>query len=496
MRLRLLPLLLVAIAVTAHAQKDSPPRTLWLVQPLYPGQELLIGRTETAISDIIPKEQRGAEFIGRKELEGALAGKKLSLSCITGETACADPVDAVIAQLGFDRIVLIRGGQDESGYRYKVTSYRPAQSEVNSAEGSNQKLEKALLGALVKVVPLASTMEIVSQPTGATVFIDGEKVGTAPVSMQVLPGERVIRLELASHLPAELTQYIPVRGKVKVERSLEKVPARLTITARPEGAEISVDGKPVGKDKVDQGITPGKHTVALKLEGYLPHEESLEIGPGDSATVDRTLAPTTMTGVKSAMQAAQEDLYSRRAYFQVAVETALFNSTRLATNVDRQGAVREVVGFPAGDPARLNGVTIEYGNTGRYFGLAVIGATYVQGDRRQIVTTEDLTTSEGAFIQAVTLRGLQPQLRFAFWRFAFGLQAGLDVRFVQFLYRDETDPFGPANRAVDLDLSGQANLRFFLFDGLYLMGTFRATKPLFNPNAGFNAFQGGAGYAF
>lgn len=493
---RVLPLLSLVLASAAFAQRSVPPKTLWLVQPLYPGQELLVGRTETAIAEIMPADQRANELIGRKELQAALAGKKPSLSCITGETACANPLDAVVAELGFDRIVLIRGGQDESGYRFRVTSYRPSASEVNHAEGSNAKLEKALLGALVKVVPLASTMELNSTPPGATVFIDGEKLGVTPLSTQVLPGERVIKLELPSHLPQEVTENIPVRGTVKVEKTLEKVPARLTVIARPEGAQITIDGMPAGKDKVDQGIAPGPHTVAIALEGYLPYEQQLDIAPGDSATVDRALTPTTMTGVKAVMHSAQEEIYGRRAYFQLAYETAVFNRRQLSTNIERSGQTREVTGFPAGDLPRLNGLTVEYGNTGRYFGLAVIGATYVQGARRQIITTDDLSVSEPAMIQALTLRGLQPQLRFALWRFAFGVQAGLDVRLTQVLYRDETDMFGPAARAVDLQLAAQANARFYIFDGLYLMATFRASRPILTQNAGFNAFQGGVGYAF
>ena len=464
------------------------------MQPLYPGQEMLVGRTETAISDIIPKDQRPAEIIGRKELEAALAGQKPSLGCITGETACADPVDALFASLGFDRIVLIRGGQDEGGYRYKVTSYQPAKAEVSSAEGTNAKLEKALLGALVKVVPLASTMEISSTPSGATIYIDGEKVGQTPLETQVLPGERGIKLELGSHLPVELTEHVPVRGTVRVQRALEKVPARLTVIARPEGALISVDGKASGKDKVDQGIQPGKHLVKLSLEGYLPYEEALEIAPGDTATVDRTLAPTTMTGVKSVMRAAQEDLYARRSYFLLGFESAIFNSAELETHLGTNP--REVIGFPAGREARLNGINVEYGSNGRYFGIAVIGASYVQGGKRDIVTTQDRINSEQALIQSLTLRALQPQLRIAVWRFSFGLQAGVDARLTQFLYRLSTDAFGPANRAIDLEISGQANLRVYLFEGLFLNGSFRASKPILRANAGFNAFHGGFGYAF
>src|SRR3990170_5641797 len=109
--------LLLVFAAAGEGEK-----TLWLVQPLYPGQEVLVGRTEAAVGKLIPKEGRSREVIGRKELTSALAGKTADLACLFGEKTCADPIDAFVAGLGFDRVVLVRGGQVEKGYLYKVVS--------------------------------------------------------------------------------------------------------------------------------------------------------------------------------------------------------------------------------------------------------------------------------------------------------------------------------------------------------------------------------------
>ena len=71
---------------------------------------------------------------GSLPLDGTdLPGKSADLACLTGEKKCADPVDALVAGFGFDRVVLVRGGQDESGYHFKVVSYRPATGEDSSS---------------------------------------------------------------------------------------------------------------------------------------------------------------------------------------------------------------------------------------------------------------------------------------------------------------------------------------------------------------------------
>ncbi len=496
---RIVPLFVCLSSLTAMAQTAStaaPATTLWLVQPLYPGQEALVERTESAIASILPKAQRAQELVGRKELEKHLTGKSASssLGCLTGETPCSDPVDALVGGLGLGRVVLIRGGQDESGYRYRVTRYDPATGKRASADGMNARLDRALLGALVKVVPLASTLEVASTPAGATVFVDGEKVGQTPLQTQVLPGERVIKLEAESHLPQELTQLVPVRGAVKVERTLEKVPARLVVTAKPEGTEISVDGQPAGKDRIDQGIQPGTHTVSLSLKGYRPHQETLEIAPGSTATVDKTLEPTTGTRFKTALRRAQEDIYARRNYFQLAYEHAEFNADRFRTSIYEDGP--NVDGLVSGQMPELSGVSVEYGSLGRYFGLSVIGAAYLTSGGATTPVLLRSGETENARVQSIVLRALQPQLRIAFWRFTLGLQAGLEVRYTQFLLFGETDLFwADAPRQVDLDLAAQASLRAYVFDGFYLSASARATRAV-SQNAGLYTLQGGLGYAF
>src|SRR5687767_15074274 len=117
-------------AATAHADG----KTLWLVQPLYPGQEALVGRVETALDKLTPKDARPSEVIGHKELQSALKNKTADLSCLFGEKTCGDPIDAFVGALGFERVVMIRGGQDEAGYQFQVTSYRPASGEISPAE--------------------------------------------------------------------------------------------------------------------------------------------------------------------------------------------------------------------------------------------------------------------------------------------------------------------------------------------------------------------------
>src|SRR5260370_16759688 len=242
---------------------------------------------------MIPPDSGPNEVIGPQELTAARKGKSVSLKCLFGEVSCADPIDEMMSGLGFRRVVLIKGGQDEAGYRFKAASYQTDTGEVANSEGTNAALDRALVAAVIKVVPLTSTLDVNTEPSGATVFIDGEKIGTTPVtSSQILPGERSIKIELGSYKTFEERRLVPVHGQVQVQRKLEKLPARVTLNVAPKGSEILIDGTVAGKDHVDAGIMPGKHTFLFQPPGPVSQHPHANVTPTDSSS-----APSPHTDV-------------------------------------------------------------------------------------------------------------------------------------------------------------------------------------------------------
>lgn len=505
---RLLSGLLVVLASQAFAAE----KTLWLVRPLYPGQEALVGKTEQALDKLIPPEGRGVEIIGRKELGLALKGRKVDeIPCLSGSAPCADPVSALVSTLGFERVVLIKGGQDENGYKYQVVSFKPGTGETNPATGSGPNLEKALLGALVKVVPLASTLDVRSTPAGATVFIDDLKVGQTPLSTQVLPGEHVIRLDLKLHQGVEETTTIPVRGAARFDRVLEKVAARLVVSATPPGTMISLDGQPMGKDRFDRGVQPGPHTLRLTAEGYKAFEQRLDVKADDQIIINQALEPiggpdkdamkavvvqvpgqpgTTVVAAPTQPAAPPTETelnYGRTSYFHVGFETGRLTNRfligRRGTNPE-WGRTHEILDTH-GDPM-LMGASMEYGIFGKYFGVTVFGLSYLTNVSKWLMSTHWDVGRDGyevkgagetrpeidAKLHLVTVRALQPQLRLAVWRFMFGLQVGLDVRVGQIMDTVSPTFYDNGFLVTDLLVAGRANVRFYMAAGLYLFGSY------------------------
>ncbi|MFN7131677.1 MAG: PEGA domain-containing protein [Myxococcales bacterium] len=496
--------LLIALAPTQADPVAASPKTLWLVEPLYPGQEFVVARTEDALNRLMPKESRPADLVGTRELAAHLQGRAPDLRCLTGDVACTDPVDYFVRALGLERVVMVRGGQEEGSYRYKVTSYVPGTGETTSAEGANPALDRALMGALVKVVPLASIIEVSSTPAGATVFIDNEKVGTTPYTGQILPGERTVKLEAPSHMPGQKTINVPVRGKVAVQETLEKVPARIVISAEPKGTVITVDGNRLGVDKVDKPIQPGTHTVELSQEGYVTHTEQVEIKPGDTWTVEKTLAPTTWTSIRLAMKEAEKDIQERKVFIEGGYQHEFlhgFSGGSLTPGRAFSNAEYQMTRL-SGAQSPLVGGFLGYGHEGKNFGLLAVGAGYfrsltpwtyeVQDDRNP----GDRLVDRG-FVDGAVLRALQPHLRVAIWKTTLSLRAGPELRALRFQI-NEPDIARHASEglfAVQLNVSAQALMRIYVIEGLFLEGGYHYSLAILG-NANPNGFQGALGYAF
>ncbi len=501
-------------AVLLSASGAFAEKTLWLVRPLYPGQETLVERTEKALDKLMPGDSRTDAVIGKAELATALQGRVVSeVPCFGVEARCSDPIDPFVESFGFDRIVLIQGGQDEAGFKYLVVAYQPASKKVSPASATNANLEKALLGAVAKVVPAASTLEVKSTPPGAIVYVDDVKVGATPLNTQVLPGERVVRLDLKLHQPLEETIIIPIRGTASLEKTLEKVAARIVITAAPPGTEISIDGQLLGRDKVDRGIVPGEHTIRLTAEQHKAFEQTITVKADQQYALDKTLEPlpgaaVALTPVDPRVKPADpvvvqappppppprvltpaEQIYERKSYFHVSFEVANLTAPALvgrrfgAAGFGRTTDITSTTG--AAPNLMLVGASAEYGTFGKYFGLTVFGLSYLTnsstwrmgvgyepGQMREVgggVTGPN--GIENVRVHLGVIRALQPQFRLAFWRFMLSLQVGLEFRSGQItgtdpgtmdvFYKDGFVPF-------DLLLAGRLNVRFFIVDGFFL----------------------------
>jgi len=87
--------------------------------------------------------------------------------------------------------------------------------------------------------------------------------------------------------PAAATVTIP--ASVIATQVPSSAPGTVTVSTNPAGADISVDGAFVGNAPADLKLPPGKHTVAISLDGFKTWSRDMTVLAGSKTNLDATL---------------------------------------------------------------------------------------------------------------------------------------------------------------------------------------------------------------
>ena len=121
------------------------------------------------------------------------------------------------------------------------------------------------------IVP--GTIEIISVPKQAMVHIDGEKKGLTPyIANDLLVGEHTLKIHKEGYEDHIQTFTIESGPNKSIGVALVKM-TDATITSKPKGATLYVDGELTGTTPFEGELPTGKHLLQLKLLGYADWEQ-------------------------------------------------------------------------------------------------------------------------------------------------------------------------------------------------------------------------------
>jgi hypothetical protein len=107
------------------------------------------------------------------------------------------------------------------------------------------------------------------------------------------------RLDDAEGAAKAIEEYLSLRGlsaqdRAEAERdaaALRARPSILTVTTRPAGATVTIDGnRVVGPTPVSIDVRPGSHTIAVRRDGYASETQPFEARFGRAVIVSLDLA--------------------------------------------------------------------------------------------------------------------------------------------------------------------------------------------------------------
>jgi TonB family protein len=171
--------------------------------------------------------------------------------------------------------------------------------------------------------PPPGILHVESQPTGATVTLNGAERGVTPIDIPELP--------LASYeVTLEMKGYEPKSESVTLTAEAPRSELSLTLARQgpamgtaeflstPLGATVRVDGVVAGQTPVtDYRLKAGNHHVEISKDGYMPFAGALRVDAGKKARTDATL--TAMP--KAAPSPSVEAVDTSKVYDSANVDT-------------------------------------------------------------------------------------------------------------------------------------------------------------------------------
>jgi PEGA domain len=114
------------------------------------------------------------------------------------------------------------------------------------------------------------TLEVHSATTGAEVFVDGQKVGEAPLPapLPFAPGEHTIKVIKSGFAPYIDVFKIDRKKPAVVNVELVAVAGVLKLRASVEGARVYVDGKFVGEAPLTTELEVGARAIQVSKGGF------------------------------------------------------------------------------------------------------------------------------------------------------------------------------------------------------------------------------------
>ena len=129
-----------------------------------------------------------------------------------------------------------------------------------------------------------------------TVFIDGDRRGVTPLTVQKLPlGTRRVRVQRdgftteerqvaltrsrpSRSLDLRLTRTEPAAAAGAASGAATAKTGTLVIESRPTGATVLINGRPAGTTPVTVGdLAPGSYTVQLQLADFRPISTTVRV---------------------------------------------------------------------------------------------------------------------------------------------------------------------------------------------------------------------------
>ena len=137
--------------------------------------------------------------------------------------------------------------------------------------------------------PMYGSMQFNSDPVETTVYLDGKEVGTTPMILNnILEGSHEVMFEKKGYHSYETVVVVTEGKRAEVQCSLSDI-FTATITSRPEGASLKINGESKGVTPYVAQMSSGDYQILIERFGYKTYDNKVYLDAVDN-TLNARLA--------------------------------------------------------------------------------------------------------------------------------------------------------------------------------------------------------------
>ncbi len=161
----------------------------------------------------------------------------------------------------------------------------------------------------VSLIPQFGILNVSSNILGSEVFIDDRKIGTTPIENYKLPiGFHTVRVTKEGYSSSIQNITVEPGKELRITANLSSIYAFLNVYSEVQGANVYLDGQPIGKTPIEEYKLPaGNHTLKVKVEGYKVFSQNITVEPAKTLTINATLVPLP---TQTSLQSSPAHIYS------------------------------------------------------------------------------------------------------------------------------------------------------------------------------------------
>ena len=142
-------------------------------------------------------------------------------------------------------------------------------------------------------MPAWADIAINSMPDETEIYIDDELMGKTPLVLEVIEGERTLKLRKTGYKVYESLLEVIAQEHQELDRViLEKADGKLNIVSNPPGVNVTISGQYYGQTPLSVGLAPAEnYQLVATRAGYQKQTRSLSVSPDEDLSLNLSLKP-------------------------------------------------------------------------------------------------------------------------------------------------------------------------------------------------------------